>query len=339
MAILKIPKPISIGLILSYRCNISCSDCIYACSPKWKTNWISLKHAELVFSQLSPILNQALPPKTDRISFSYGMHFTGGEPFLNYDLLLELTRLATSMEIPLPFVETNCFWAKDNQKTEEKLRKLKAAGLKGILLSVNPFNIEHIPFKNTKRAVSISENIFGQNAIIYQQFYYQLFKQLNLEGTIKFEQLINKIQPQSILRYIELLPMGRTPYKLGYLYEKYPAPYFFNHNCIQELTRNWHTHIDNYLNYVPGFCAGLSLGKAGNLSGLFEGINLAGKPILKALTQSIKSLYEIGKSFGYKDLSEGYISKCHLCTDIRKHLVNKTDKFKELDPVEYYLNL
>ncbi len=339
MKLLKVPPPVSTGLILSYKCNISCSDCIYACSPKWSASWINREKAKIIFSQLSPILKQSLPAYAQRISFSYGLHFTGGEPFLNYDLLLELTRLASEMDIPLPFVETNCFWARDNRKTEEKLAQLKASGLKGILLSVNPFNIEYIPFERIKRAVSISKDVFGHNAIIYQEFYYQLFQKLSLKGNLTLKQLLELVKPQDILGYIELLPMGRTAYKLEYLFEKHPPAYFFGQDCIQELTRNWHTHIDNYMNYVPGFCAGLSLGKAESLHELFGGINLDKKPVIKALSQNIKLLYTMGKSFGYKGNPAGYISKCHLCTDIRRYLVSKTDKFEELNPLEYYQNL
>jgi hypothetical protein len=51
-------------------------------------------------------------------------------------------------------------------------------------------------------------------------------------------------------------------------------------------------------------------------------------------------LYEFGvKEFGYIELSEGYISKCHLCVDIRKCLAKQTDKLVELRPREFYFHL
>ena len=40
MTRLKLPEPISGGLLLSYQCNAECRHCMYACSPKWK-DWIS----------------------------------------------------------------------------------------------------------------------------------------------------------------------------------------------------------------------------------------------------------------------------------------------------------
>ncbi len=336
---LSIPKPQSMGLILSYQCNIACRDCIYACSPQWKAAWMRKKDAKKIFSQLSPILSRAAPPGVNRIGFSYGLHFTGGEPFLQIGLLEEMTALAAEAGIPMPFVETNCFWATNDQKTERILGRLKKAGLKGILLSVNPFNIEHIPFERIQRAARVAQDLFGPNTIIYQPFYYQLFEKLNLSGTIQLEQLLDIINPQSMLGHTELLPMGRAAYTLQNFYQSYPADYFFQHNCLQELTRPWHIHIDHYQNYVPGFCSGLSLGKADNLSALFGGIDLGQRPVLEALTQSIESLYRLGTSLGYQPNSEGYVSKCHLCAHIRQYLVGSGKHFAELDPAPFYDHL
>jgi len=69
------------------------------------------------------------------------------------------------------------------------------------------------------------------------------------------------------------------------------------------------------------------------------GIDLDKRPILKALVTGVQELYKIGKNFGYEDLSEGYVSPCHLCIDIRKHLVQKTDEFEELRPKQLYSHI
>lgn len=272
----------------------------------------------------------------NHVSFSYGLHFTGGEPFLNFKLLLKLTKLANKFKIPLPFVETNCFWAKSDEVTTARLKELKEAGMSGILVSVNPFNIEYIPFNRIERAARIGNEIFHGNSIVYQDFYMNLFKLLKVDKKISFEEFLKKVNFKDLYNYIELLPMGRALYKLGFLFKKYKASYFFNQDCKEELTRNWHTHIDNYCNYLPGFCAGISLGNFKDFTSIFGGINLNKKPILKALTQNMESLFKISKDYGYKECPGGYISKCHLCLDIRKHIVGKTDEFSELAPHKFY---
>jgi hypothetical protein len=329
---LYIKEPISLGLILSYKCTSECMHCMYACSPKWSANWISEKDVEKILNQLA---NKIKGSPFGKISINYGLHFTGGEPFLNFELLLKAVKVAKKLNIPSMFVETNCFWSIDDKTVEEMLLQLHDAGLDGILLSVNPFILEQVPFERTERAFRISKKIFDKNVIVYQSFYYEDFRRLGIKGNLSFKEYLKK-SPFS-LHYVELLPMGRAVYQLGYLYKKFPAKYFFGESCMKELTREWHIHIDNYCNYVPGYCGGISLGDARDLDSLLQGIDLSDKPILNALVIDLKNLYNFSvKEFNYKELSDGYISKCHLCLDIRRHIAQQTNEFKELKPREFY---
>jgi hypothetical protein len=95
--------------------------------------------------------------------------------------------------------------------------------------------------------------------------------------------------------------------------------------------------VDNYCNFVPGYCGGLSLGDARNLDAICRGIDLDELPVLKALLSSLGDLYDLGQQFGYEE-REGYISKCHLCLDIRRHLARRGE-FKELRPRAFYERL
>ncbi|MCX7995814.1 MAG: radical SAM protein [candidate division WOR-3 bacterium] len=329
-----IKKPLSMGLFLTYKCNAECQHCMYGCGPGWKADWIKLSDAEKIFASVSESI-KGLPD--NRIGINYGLHFTGGEPFLNFDLLLELTRLATRFNIPSLFVETNCFWCKDEETTEKKLLELKKAGLHGILISINPFILENVPFERTENCIRASERIFGVNVIVYQHYFYQIFKTLSIKTTMPAQRFFEKI-PES-LYYIELLPMGRTVYKLRHIFQKHKAEYFFGYNCREELFRNWHIHFDNYGNYIPGYCSGLSLGNINNIERLFTEFDTSKFPIIRALCTDIKKLYELGRKYGYDENEEGYISGCHLCLDIRKKIVSQTDRYFELRPREFYLSV
>ena len=79
-------------------------------------------------------LIEPCPYGSNSINLNYGLHFTGGEPFLNFDLLCEAVEMAEELDIPSTFVETNCFWAVNDKSTKEKLSILKNKGLKGILI-------------------------------------------------------------------------------------------------------------------------------------------------------------------------------------------------------------
>jgi hypothetical protein len=310
---------------------------MYASSPDWNADWLSSENAKLILDQLVGKI-QAAPYGEHEVGINYGIHFTGGEPFLNFDKLQELVTLAGKYRMPSMFVETNCMWCTDDTVTRRKLRQLKDSGLHGVLISVNPFILEHVPFERTERAVRISQQVFHRNVIVYQDFFYHLFKRLEFTETQSFEESMHKA-PDSF-HYVELLPMGRAAYALSDLYRKYPARAFFGTSCREELTREWHMHIDNYCNYLPGYCAGTALGDARKLDVLLQGINLDEHPILDALVTDLKVLYDIAtEDFSYQELNEGYVSKCHLCLDIRKHITRQTGEFKELQPHAFYTHL
>lgn len=330
-----VPRPISAGVILSYECNSMCKHCMYACSPKFRSGWVSEDNLEKILSYLSGKILPS-PLGSNRVSLNYGLHFTGGEPFLNFNLLVKAVKLAKKFQIPSTFVETNSFWCMDDKTTYEKLLKLKNFGLNGILISVNPFLIEHIPFERIERNVRLSNEIFGVNTLVYQEEFYRQFKLINLKGTLPFYDYLNKFGYEG-LSSAELLPMGRAVYELSSFFQKLPAKYFFKESCKHEITRNWHVHIDSYGNYIPGYCGGISLGSIYSIS---DEINLEDLTIVSLLMKNLESLYSFAShEFNYEERKDGYVSKCHLCLDIRKHIVSQTEKFPELKPIEFYLNL
>jgi hypothetical protein len=334
---LHLPKPVSAGIILSYKCSSTCKHCMYACSPKWRADWPTERSIELILRKLASSIKPS-PNGCENVSLNHGLHFTGGEPFLNFQLLLKAVMIADELRIPSIFVETNCFWCVDDEQVREKFTALKQAGLKGILVSVNPFILEQVPFERTQRAIKIGREIFGGNTMIYQETYYHRFKSLRISDTLTLDQYLER--DAWALRFSELLPMGRACYRLKHFFAKYPAKAFFDESCISELTRSWHVHVDNYFNYVAGYCGGISLGDARDLDALTSGVDLQDKPVLNSLVESLGRLYEFAvREFNYREREEGYVSKCHLCVDIRRHIVEQTDEFKELQPRELYFNL
>jgi hypothetical protein len=243
--------------------------------------------------------------------------------------------MASRLGICSTFVETNCLWCRDDGTARARLKALRAAGLQGILISANPFVLERMPFEHTERAARIGEEVFGNDAMVYERFFFRQFRRLGLRSTLVFEEYVG--ETGSGLLHAELLPLGRFPYRLAHLYESYPASRFFPESCRRELTRDWHVHIDNYCSFVPGYCGGISLGDARNPERLCRGIDLDVRPVLEALLTGMGALYRLASRFGYEEL-EGYISRCHLCLDIRRHLA-RHGEFRELAPLEFYEHL
>jgi hypothetical protein len=338
-----IPTPVSGGLLLSYRCSAECLHCMYACAPDWSADWISENDLFRILKNLSGRI-LASPGGPETVSLNYGLHFTGGEPFLNFELLLTACEMSLELGIPSTFVETNCFWCSDDAKTREMLLLLREKGLKGMLVSVNPFYLEYVPFERTRRAISIGYEIFGSNLMVYQHEYYRRFSEEGIEGRMSFSDYLKLEGGENILRNVEFFLQGRAAYKLGRRVEmgfpRYPAKRFFQEPCRPSFRRSWHNHFDNYANYVPGYCGGISYGDARELEVLMEeGIDPVESPVLALLmNEDLEGLLRLGVEQGYSPAQEGYLSRCHLCTDIRRYLV-QTDRFKELRPLEFYTHL
>lgn len=341
----RIPAPVSGGLILSYKCNASCRHCMYACSPKWRNEWIDRDTLNEMLRLLSGYIRPAYTG-SNSIGVNEGLHFTGGEPFLNYELLLYATEKASAYGIPSLFVETNCFWAKDDETAFQMLSELKMAGMKGILISVNPFFLEYVPFERTEMAIEAALRVFGRNVVVYQFEYYRLFKALGIKGKMSFEDFLRIRGARDFMDRTEFFIMGRAAVKMEELglFIKYRPESLYSTPCIPSFLRSWHNHYDLYSNIVPGFCGGLSLGNVFELPLLIErGIDIERYKILGFLVnENIEGLLKFAKEYGYTEKEGGYLSRCHLCLDIRMYLYNideKHDLFPELTPDGFYKNL
>ena len=80
IAYLDMLRPSELGIILSYQCNAECKHCLYACGREW-TEWMSVEQLHEALDVLS------------QWTHSFQVHHTGGEPFMNFPLLLEAVRL------------------------------------------------------------------------------------------------------------------------------------------------------------------------------------------------------------------------------------------------------
>lgn len=123
--------PDKLGILVTNRCPANCDICCFCCSPE-KTDNMS----EFL---LEKCIDEAIQsPKIKTVGFS------GGEPFLQFERILALTYKASSNGLGVSCT-TNGFWAKDRVVAEEKIKKLKHAGLKKISVSFDLFHQQFIP--------------------------------------------------------------------------------------------------------------------------------------------------------------------------------------------------
>jgi hypothetical protein len=99
--------PDDLGIILTYRCMSACRHCLYNCGPRRSKESMS---PESLREALEAITLWPRPPM---------VHFTGGEPFLHFELLLEGARIATELGIRC-YVETSAAWCTDRDAAVER---------------------------------------------------------------------------------------------------------------------------------------------------------------------------------------------------------------------------
>ena len=122
------------GIMVNYRCNAACRHCLYACSPVRRPGYITKEKIREICSLL----------KKGHIG---SVHIGGGEPFLDFEGLLEVVRCLNSSGIRLDYIETNAFWA-NNSIRDEYITALVDEGVRALCISIDPFHAEYVPWEN-----------------------------------------------------------------------------------------------------------------------------------------------------------------------------------------------
>ena len=162
-------QPVDLGLILSYKCQAACAHCLYNCGPQWN-DWMEPQD---VFEALKQTLTWEAP---------YQVHLTGGEPFLNFPLLVQAVEFAVDLGIRC-YIETNAGWCVNREITNERFATLYSAGLRAILISCSPFHAQTIPLERTLLALESGIETFGrQHTILYSPEWLDFLLQFNKEG-------------------------------------------------------------------------------------------------------------------------------------------------------------
>ena len=276
----------------------------------------------------------------------FQIHLTGGEPFLNFPLLLEATRIAVELDLPV-YVETNAAWVRDFTIAEERFSRLREAGMNAVQVSVSPFHQEVIPLQRTLDGISAARLVFGSDRVmVYQSEWLPELARFGLKTPVPLEHYRREYgEREAGLRLwmgFGLIGGGRAGYRLGAWVHRRPADAFAGTNCTQELAFAPHSHLDLYGNFIPSFCGGISLGEWHDLSVLVRDFR-RGKTgaLVRTLMESGPfGLYRKARDEGgYQPLTNGYVDKCHLCVDVRNHLAGMGAFPGVLAPAGFYQSI
>jgi methylenetetrahydrofolate dehydrogenase (NADP+) / methenyltetrahydrofolate cyclohydrolase len=319
------------GLLLTYWCNARCAFCYLFGGPD-RGGEMSAARAVELWRGLDRLA--AAGGKTMRI------HLAGGEPFGDWPRLLAVLQAARQAGLTPPDnVETNAFWAADDELTRSRLKQLDALGLRMLVVSADVYHQEFVPLERVRRCVETARTVLGPGRVRVRwwDFYNEprdLVRAGAAEKRAAFEVALQRHQDRltgrAALRLPEFLPL-------------HPATHYFGDDCKQAVLGSRHVHIDGYGNIFPGVCSGIILGNAATraVEQVWQDVasGWRSNPVVEALVSGGSyELLQRAKAFGFEESPEGYANKCHLCASVRQYLFERHAWPAVVGPAECYAN-
>jgi len=294
---------------LTTKCNSQCIHCQADASPL-RNEVMDVKEA---YSYLA---------ETTTVSNLESFMVFGGEPMLYPERAIAIFQKAHLLTIPKISMITNGIWGKNKETAEKLATKLKTAGLNTVDISIDSFHARHIPLEypqNTALALLKAgiENINWNVAVI---------ESIDAENEYdkKTKELLKKLEHIGVDAHIfKIMPLGRAVQNLRK---------FFPHTSVygpcegEPIIENALTNPESVCIEPSGsvnICWDLAIGNARQrpLSQIISEYDWQQNPVIKTLVEEGPTgLLNLPRASGYKLQENRYISKCHLCTEIRKTL-------------------
>ncbi len=324
------------GIVLGYRCNSRCRHCLYACGPHRRDGGVPPDGDGVAPSAVERLVELLARSPMRKAVF----HVGGGEPFLDPDLLCRVLSLSAEAGLRVEYVETNAFWASDEESTSSMLERVSRAGCRSLLVSLSPFHAEFVPWRRPLGAASAASGKLPGGAFLWLSAFVEDLREWPPDEVIDWGRFCasrDSRWKESLLRRYGLVQGGRAGrfaaveagVRLSASAAAAASP------CRGRLADTTHFHVDTAGYYVPGLCAGLQVPLEETLEA--GGIVLDGYPLLEALWRGgAGAALELARGYGFR-ASDSYSSPCDLCTHIRFHLYAVArGEFPELGPPGFY---
>jgi hypothetical protein len=312
------------GLITNYDCSAACAHCAYCSTPKWPRDSMTRETAERLFRFL-------------RQAGCDSVHIGGGEPLLRPEALYPVLDAAQEADIAIEYVETNAAWHKSPTQTATVLDALRRRGVDTLLVSMDPFHNEFIPFRQVKGLIhSCHEN--GMGVFAWKEAFFDELDAMGGETTHPLEEWARRFGNGSIAGLIRQYGLGLKGRALNtfrpYLTQVPLEDILQQASPCRELAGTHHFHLDLYGNFIPQSCQGLSVA----FEDIRDGVTRKKYPVFARLyEEGITSLLNHAREEHGFEPATKYAGKCDLCYAIRKHLVLERGlNLPDLQPREHY---
>lgn len=313
------------GLCLTDWCNASCESCYMRCGPQ-RSTWMSPESAGEVWRQLSELCPHPCQ-----------VHLTGGEPFGRPELVLAVLTRGSAMGLAPADVETNAFWAEDDQTVVARLDALAVAGIRRLGVSADPYHQQFVPIDRPRRLVELARQRLGADRVHVR---WQDWLDDGVDPTQTDEATWRQVVDEYARRGRDRLT-GRGFDLSAPVEQMKPALEFDDNPCREVLLRGRGIHIGPDGSLWPATCVGISVGNvlARPVRQIWQNLHndWAGHPIIGPLTQ--RGPVGLMETLGLTpaDLpARGFASKCQLCFGVRTVLSNRGEFAEILAPRDVY---
>jgi hypothetical protein len=321
----------SAGLLLTYKCNAACEFCYYNCSPQ-QNGLMTVDTAVSAWQSLKNLAGDAAPVVS---GVEPKIHITGGEPFLYWERLLEILSEAKKQGLgPVDMIETNGFWATDDNTIRQRLKILDELGIRRLKISCDPFHQEYVDIEPVRRLAERAVEMLGGGRVLVRWQKY-------LENSVEMKNLSAEQRDENYISALKDYPCrftGKAGGRLAELAASEPVNALAAKNCRSSFLDAKGVHIDPYGNIFSGTCSGIIIANVNETP--LESIWKEFHPVKNKLIETLfnagpAGLLKKAVEKGYKPLGL-YAGKCHLCTSIWQFFFRNNLDTSTVGPAECY---
>lgn len=298
------------SLLLTYRCTIACAHCLFNCGPQQPRRLHSVEQGVRYLRMLRA---------TDRV-----IHIAGGEAMMEYDAILAMCREASRYDAAPHFIETNATWCTNTAMARRRLCELRAAGVRGIYISSDPFHLACYPVGRYLRCYETSVEVFGrENVIASERTRGEL---LEMQRVGRHPERLAEVVRESPPRMVGRAGEALARYLPARAIEDLAGDEMWHGgrremSCAWEFSpaTMWEIHLDPYGNVQT--CCGVILGNVERTpleALLATGFSTEDSIVTALREEGPVGLLRMAEELGYR--RESYVQKCHLCWQVRKFL-------------------
>jgi hypothetical protein len=313
------------GLIVNYVCSSACAHCAYRSSPRRDKSIITPEQT-------------AINCRAVRRLGCRSLHIGGGEPFLKPQDLLAALGVMTAEGVGIEYIETNSSWYSDHEKAVQLLGEIRKRGCDTLLISIDPFHNEFIPFAKVKGVMAACRDA-GIQVFPWQREYWDEIDAFDDACTHTLDEYAARYGADYVQRLAERYGPTLSGRALDFLLDRFPE------RPLDEIVRagqdfgpllaaTGHFHVDLYGFYLPPGLPGIGI----RVEDLGTPLSPEQYPFVTRLHAGGLAgvLKMVREDYGFEPAS-AYRHPRELLDRIAAHVVQQApNDFPDLQPREYY---